>query len=75
MKEMKEIPKCCSLLIIDVVWFTPMSRTLQKLLHRLHRTLKLCSMIPSFSDAESTPGHVRHPITIAGLKRTLGLAY
>ncbi|KAH0657844.1 hypothetical protein KY285_026330 [Solanum tuberosum] len=55
--------------------FTPITRTLQTRLHRLHRTLELCALIPSLSRLEPTPWEDWHLRTVVGPKRTLGLAY
>ena len=42
------IPKCCSLLIIDVARFTPMTKNLQTLIYIIPRTLELCVLNKMF---------------------------
>ncbi|KAG5586826.1 hypothetical protein H5410_047260 [Solanum commersonii] len=49
------VPKCYSILIVDVARFTPIIRTLQTRLHRHSRTLKLWALIPNWSCLEPTP--------------------
>ena len=55
MKVVKELPKYCILLTINVVCFTLIIRTLKARLHRIPRTLELCALIPSFSRPEPKP--------------------
>ena len=75
MMELRKFPNYCSLNIIDVARFTPITRILQTLLYRLLRTLEHYALMPSLSCHRLHHARDWHSKTIVSPILTLGLPF